>query len=386
MFSVAITKRQTKRGYRFEAEFTYEDKYGNRKRCSKKGFRSANEAKNSIERQKVSLASGKDILRDPTLFEVFNEYMEISQIQYNTKYNTRKYINVWNGKHAIMDLGSMQINKIDYKTLLRFCDLRKNCSYESNKDINNALKRIFRYAYKQKYIESNPMEYISTNGKRSIPNKDFEKKVVSIPDLNTVIDALEAMDTSRSRAAAMVCRIAVMTGMRLSEIMALEKKDIHWGDDAYIDVRRKLLYKGLKKEKRKASNNLKSRASYGHVVIIDELKRPLKIWCENISGERLFADKNGYYMSPDSIGNLVHRVGKEHGIDIHVHMLRHTFASLLLQDHPDNMHTIDQIKIAQEMLRHASFNTTLTIYTHVNQEDIRNYANKSLDGILKNLR
>ena len=91
-------------------------------------------------------------------------------------------------------------------------------------------------------------------------------------------------------------------------------------------------------------------------------------------------------MSPDSIGNLVHRVGKEHGIDIHVHMLRHTFASLLLQDHPDNMHTIDQIKIAQEMLRHASFNTTLTIYTHVNQEDIRNYANKSLDGILKNLR
>lgn len=117
---MAITKRQTKRGYRFEAEFTYEDKYGNRKRCSKKGFRSANEAKNYIKRQKVLLESGKDILRDPTLFEVFNEYMEISQIQYNTKYNTRKYINVWNGKHAIMDLGSMQINKIDYKTLLRF--------------------------------------------------------------------------------------------------------------------------------------------------------------------------------------------------------------------------------------------------------------------------
>ena len=117
-----------------------------------------------------------------------------------------------------------------------------------------------------------------------------------------------------------------------------------------------------------------------------DLKRPLQVWCESISGERLFADKNGYYMSPDSIGNLVHRVGKDNGINIHVHMLRHTFASLLLKDQPDNIHTIDQVKIAQEMLRHASFNTTLTIYTHVNQDDIRNYANKSLDGVLKDLR
>lgn len=42
-------------------------------------------------------------------------------------------------------------------------------------------------------------------------------------------------------------------------------------------------------------------------------------------------------------------------------MLRHTFATLLVTNKVG-------IKVTQELMRHSSFNTTMTLYTHINDE------------------
>ena len=49
-------------------------------------------------------------------------------------------------------------------------------------------------------------------------------------------------------------------------------------------------------------------------------------------------------------------------------MLRHTFATMLVTNKVD-------IKVAQELMRHSSFNTTMTLYTHINDEKKRTALN-----------
>lgn len=49
-------------------------------------------------------------------------------------------------------------------------------------------------------------------------------------------------------------------------------------------------------------------------------------------------------------------------------MLRHTFATLLVTSGVD-------IKTTQELMRHSNFNTTMTLYTHINDEVKKNALN-----------
>ncbi len=50
-------------------------------------------------------------------------------------------------------------------------------------------------------------------------------------------------------------------------------------------------------------------------------------------------------------------------------MLRHSYASILIYNRAD-------IRIAQDLLRHSNFNTTLSIYTHINEEQKKQAVNE----------
>jgi integrase/recombinase XerC len=73
----------------------------------------------------------------------------------------------------------------------------------------------------------------------------------------------------------------------------------------------------------------------------------------------LFVNRNGGRLSPRSIERRLDLWAKRHGAEMHVHphMLRHSFASHLLQSSGD-------LRAVQEMLGHANIGTT-QIYTHL---------------------
>ena len=52
---------------------------------------------------------------------------------------------------------------------------------------------------------------------------------------------------------------------------------------------------------------------------------------------------------------------KELSIDFHFHMLRHTFATNLVNSDVN-------LKTAQELMRHSNINTTMSVYTHINNQ------------------
>mgnify|MGYP003183409520 FL=1 len=78
-----------------------------------------------------------------------------------------------------------------------------------------------------------------------------------------------------------------------------------------------------------------------------------------MTGEYVFPSPNGGPISPDSVLNMLHRVLERAGLPkVRFHDLRHTFATLALQNGVD-------IKTVSSMLGHYSAGFTLDTYTHV---------------------
>lgn len=80
----------------------------------------------------------------------------------------------------------------------------------------------------------------------------------------------------------------------------------------------------------------------------------------------VFVNQYGKKLSPEGIEYILNRVIQVSSLnsDIHPHMLRHSFATAMLNNGAD-------IRTVQELLGHASLSTT-QIYTHVTRENLQN--------------
>ena len=76
-------------------------------------------------------------------------------------------------------------------------------------------------------------------------------------------------------------------------------------------------------------------------------------------------------LNVSGIGRIVSRIS-EHtlGRHIHPHLLRHTFATVLMK--------YTNIRVVQQLLGHANLNTT-QIYTHPSSEDCKNAVNQAFN-------
>ena len=104
---------------------------------------------------------------------------------------------------------------------------------------------------------------------------------------------------------------------------------------------------------------LKTKNSYRTISLGDGAMEVLKAQEKKTGDAYIFPSSNGGPISPDSVQNMLNRVLKRAGLPkIRVHDLRHTFATLALQNGVD-------IKTVSGMLGHYSAGFTLDAYTHV---------------------
>jgi site-specific recombinase XerD len=89
----------------------------------------------------------------------------------------------------------------------------------------------------------------------------------------------------------------------------------------------------------------------------------------------LFLNRDGGRLSQRRIQNVVREYALKAGIDarVHPHLLRHTFATHLLDGGAE-------LRVVQELMGHASPNTT-QIYLHVTEERQRGEIQRSLDDL-----
>ncbi len=142
--------------------------------------------------------------------------------------------------------------------------------------------------------------------------------------------------------------LTVNSGLRVSEIVSLKVSDIDY-------IKRELFIQNSK------------RGAFRKIPVDMETLQELKTFIDETNAtEYVFTNNTGKQLNRSSLDRSIKTYGKKANIQptkLHFHALRHTYATTLLNS---GMALID----IQTLLGHKSIMTT-TIYTHVNNEQLR---------------
>lgn len=189
-----------------------------------------------------------------------------------------------------------------------------------------------------------------------ISNPKVEKKlpkVIYSNELDTILNVPDKTTTLGLRDA-LILELLYSTGVRVSELVSICINDINFN----------------KKEIRIFGKGSKERiVLYGNKCsdLLDDYisKSRSKLYSE-YSGDYLLLSKKGRQINQREIRTIIDDVVSKAGLKIHIspHVLRHTFATDLLNNGAD-------LRSVQKLLGHESLSTT-TIYTHITNERLRN--------------
>ena len=199
----------------------------------------------------------------------------------------------------------------------------------------------YHWLVRQHGFKANPLVGLrAPKAKRALP------KVLSVDTAQRLLEGEEGAgaDTARDRA---MFELLYSSGLRLAELVALNV------DDGRLDLRQ-------------AEVTVTGKGSKTRTVPVGARAREaLKDWIEKRNGiaapneKALFVGARGRRISPAVVGSRLAAWARRRGLAerVHPHMLRHSFASHVLQSSQD-------LRAVQEMLGHASISTT-QVYTHL---------------------
>lgn len=210
----------------------------------------------------------------------------------------------------------------------------------------SAVRSFLNFLIKKKYLQANPCEGI----KAPKANKPLPKTL----DTDQVGQLLNHSTDSflGARDSAML-ELMYSSGLRLSELTGLNLHDIDWGSQTVI-----VTGKGGKSRQlpigRFALKALRNWLTWREKVAKDD--KELAVFISN-KGKRL---------GQRSVQLRLKQLSISQGMDqlVHPHMLRHSFASHLLESSGD-------LRAVQELLGHANISTT-QIYTHLDFQHLAN--------------
>lgn len=202
----------------------------------------------------------------------------------------------------------------------------------------SSVKSFYKFLYKGDLINKD------ISNKIELPKIDANKEpnYLTIYEVKHLLSVIEGQFELRDKA---IINLFVSTGMRLSELTNLNEDDIV-GNSVYING-------GKGNKSRIVQLNQKSKELIESYI----QQKPIS------DGEALFVSQRGKRVSASAIQQMVKKYMAKAKIDkdASVHSLRHTHATLLLDNGTD-------LRVIQELLGHTSLTTTQR-YLHVNKDD-----------------
>lgn len=252
------------------------------------------------------------------------------------------------------------INKsIEHWTGLKEGDIRAHIASRHRQSISStslqrelsAIRSFYNFLLKKRLADNNPAQHIKAPKQtRKLP------KTLDVDQINGLLEAGTNSDLEIRDLA--MFELFYSSGLRLSELAALNLTDIDLPDNSIV-VR--------------SGKGGKSRilpiGSKAVTAITNWLQQRLK--SAAFSESALFVSKRGTRLGQRSIELRLEQWCKKKGVaeHIHPHMLRHSFASHLLESSQD-------LRAVQELLGHSNISTT-QIYTHLDFQHLADVYDKA---------
>lgn len=215
---------------------------------------------------------------------------------------------------------------------------RRGLSGRSVQRLLSALRGLFNYLLREGQLDANPATTVSApRDARHLPKDLDPDRVGQLLD-TPPSDALETRDLA-------MLELFYSSGLRLSELVSIDLTDLDLEDGTVLVTgkgnKSRVLPVG-RKARQALAQWLRTRSAMARH---DEVA--------------LFVGRGGGRLNVRSVQQRLKRWALKAGLDTHVHphMLRHAFASHLLQASGD-------LRSVQELLGHADISTT-QIYTHL---------------------
>lgn len=218
----------------------------------------------------------------------------------------------------------------------------------------SSLRGFYRFLVRRELISKDPVQGISLRlGEKKLPHFFYEK------EMRQVFEKLGARKSPLDQRNLALFDLFYATGMRLSEISQLTLKQIDF------DLKLILVHGKRNKDRYVPFNEQTYRAlrrylANGRVELLGH---------KDDHGE-VFLNDEGNRLTGRGIEYIMQKEFAKAGIPgkVHPHMLRHTFATQMLNNGAD-------LKSIQDLLGHESLSTT-QIYTHVTVNNLKNNYQK----------
>ena len=215
-----------------------------------------------------------------------------------------------------------------------------------------SIRSFYQYETKNKSVENDPTEGIqSPKIKKRVPN------VLTSNEVALLLEQPKDVDLKGIRDKAML-EFAYATGMRVTEIISLNVEDVNL-DTGYVTC------KSGKKERIVPVGNMSLKALKEYML------NARKTLIKDENEKALFVNVNGQRLTRQGIWKIIKFYKEQAHIekDITPHVLRHSFATHLLQNGAD-------LKSIQTMLGHSDILST-QIYMQFQDETLKNIYRKA---------
>lgn len=213
----------------------------------------------------------------------------------------------------------------------------------------SGLRSFYNFLLRDEFVHNNPFAQVSIpKAKKRLPDFFYEEEMVSL------FQACEE-DTNLGQRNKVILEILYATGIRVSECCNIRLLDL----DMFLST---LLVHGKGKKDRYVPFG-----SFAHDALekyINNGRRELMVH-HNKEHDYLLVNARGGPLTTRGLRTILNRIIEKSTLNgtIHPHMIRHSFATHLLNQGAD-------LRTVQELLGHSSLSST-QVYTHVSNEYLR---------------
>ncbi len=335
-----------KRRNRYVIDF-YDNQGKRRWKTLPKGTTKA-KAREAIREIEDQLARGIYIpdKKIPTFSEVAGDWLEFKK--QNVRHSSWKMYEMLLRRH-LSEFNDIKINRITVAKVESFISNKQadKINLSTLRRIITTFNQVMKYAVRHRYIDYNPVRDAERPRDQGGEKKPHIR-ILASEEINVFLDAESDLKYKT------LLRLAIFSGARQGEILGLKWTDVDWFNNQ-IHVQRTYNHGKWYRPKSKTSNR---KIDLGPTMM-SELKK-WKMACPPSNLDLIFPNETGNPLDQSNmLKSYFYPCLKKAGVErIRFHDLRHTYASLLIEQG-------ENIKYIQSQLGHSSPTVTLDVYAHL---------------------